>query len=74
MGRSFKIVGRYTERSRWHRGKIGLQAKKRVYTSLADFERYAPDTAKRWTDFCDFDVEAYELIEDEWVACQLPEG
>ena len=71
MSRSFKILGRYAEsQPRWARGKVGTQAKKRVYTSLADFEKYAPETAQRWDEFCGYQVEAYELIEEKWVEIQ----
>jgi len=72
MSRSFKLVGRYTERCRFNRGKVGTQAKKRVYTSLEDFNRYAPDTLKRWKKFCGFRVEAYERKGNKWVTCPLP--
>jgi len=68
MSRSFKIVGRYKDNENYSfRAKVGQQAKKRVYISLANFEKYAPETASRWVKYCRYDVEAYELIEDKWV-------
>jgi len=65
--RTFKIIGRYSDRCRFHKGKIGTQAKKSVYTSLGDYERHAEKTSTRWNDFCGFDVEHYELVNGEWV-------
>ena len=67
MNRTFKIVGKYTELSIFNKGKLGLQAKKRVYTSLIDFEKYAPDTIMRWRNFCKFDVTIFELVKGKWI-------
>ena len=66
---AYKIVGRYTKNTpRWGGcGNVGTQAKKRVYISRNDFERYAPDTAERWLNFCGYDVEVYQTIDGIWV-------
>jgi hypothetical protein len=77
VSRSFKIVGRVIEeRSPWGGwlGKVGTQWKKRVYTSFDDFKRYGSETAMRWEKFCGVKVEAYEMVDDKWVSCELPEG
>jgi len=73
---AYKIVGRTTIDSMWERKlKVGLQAKKRVYTSEADFKRYAPKTAMRWRKFCKYDVKAYEMAGDEfWIEIEVPKG
>jgi len=63
MNRTFKVIGRYRpkdEQSPWCRGKPGLQAKKRVYTSFEDFEKYSPETINRYNDI--YKAEVYELI------------
>lgn len=57
--RSFKIVGRDKTTKR--------QKKKTVYTSEADYLRYKDAIIKRWTTYMDFDIEIYELIDEEWV-------
>jgi hypothetical protein len=65
---AFKIVGRHSAtQSSWVRGKVGTQANKRVYTTREDFERYAPETAERYRNFCKYDVEFYEQIGSKWV-------
>ena len=73
MNRTFKLVARHTKnQSSWIRGIPGRQAKKRVYTSEADFQRYAPETAERWKRFCGYQVEAYELVKDKWESISVP--
>ncbi len=54
------------------KGKLGCQAKKRVYTSHDDFERYGPELTRRWENFCRYDVENYELIDGKWVVLDFP--
>jgi hypothetical protein len=72
---AFKIVGRVlnerTSYGGWL-GKVGTQWKKRVYVNRKDFEKYAPETASRWSKHCEVDVEAYEMIKDKWQRCQIP--
>lgn len=70
--RTFKIVGRITDDTKYHRGKIGRQAKKRVYTSAEDYHRYGPELADRWAKWCGFDVEHYELIDGKWIMLDFP--
>ena len=70
MNRSFKVVGKYKaleEQSAWSNGKPHTQAKKRVYTSKDDFDRYAPELIQRWRDNTKWDVTAYEMINGKWV-------
>lgn len=72
--RAYKIVGRYSGREQRYayHGKVGTQAKKAVYTSFSDFKKYAPKTIMRWIKYCDYDVEAYERIDDKWVRTHMP--
>lgn len=71
---AFKIVGRVanerTPYGSWL-GKVGTQWKKRVYVSREDFEKYAPETAKRWKRLVL--VEAYEMKKGKWVLIEVPE-
>lgn len=70
---AYKIVGVFTkDTQQWFHGKIGTQAKKRVYVSREDFRRYAPETANRWKKFIGLAVEAYEMVSGKWVKCVLP--
>ena len=46
----------------YRKGKEGTQAKKRVYTSVEDFNKYSPDLIKRWSTL--YDVEVFEQVED----------
>ena len=66
---AYKVVGRHTaETSRYQpRSHDYVQANKRTYVSLEDFERYAPGTAQRYRDYCKYTVEFYELQQSgEW--------
>ena len=68
--RSFKIVGRHRSEDKqksWDYGKSGTIAKKRVYTSYDDFIKYRDELIYRWVNYCNYDVEAYERIDGEWV-------
>ena len=69
---SFKIVGRITENTTSWYGtrKVGRQGKKRVYVTREDYEKYSPETAKRWSKFCGLDVEAYEMVDGKWKRCK----
>ena len=73
---AFKIVGRVVkERTHYGAwlGKAGTQWKKRVYVSDADFNKYAPETAERWSRMVE--VEAYKMIStDTWERCDIPTG
>jgi hypothetical protein len=67
VNKSFKIVGKYRAEDlqpSWCRGKPNTQAKKRVYTSEEDYNKYGKDTATRWRSY--YDVTAYELIDGKW--------
>jgi len=57
--RTFKVVGRDPETKR--------QKKKTVYTSKADYLKYKDDIIRRWTTYMNFDIEIYELVDNEWV-------
>jgi hypothetical protein len=74
VNRTFKIVGRFSgAEPRWRlAGKVGRQAKKRVYTSYEDFLRHGPELDRRWQDFCKYDVEHYELIDGKWTKLDFP--
>jgi len=64
-----------SERNTWdRRSKEGLQAKKRVYVSRADFDRYGPELVDRWQRFNRYDVTAHALIDSVWLQCELPGG
>jgi len=68
MNRTFKVCGRYRAREEqqpWSRGKPGLLAKKSVYTSLIDLDKYGPELIKRWSEM--YFVEVFELIDGKWV-------
>jgi len=73
MNRSFKVIGRnkpYDEQKSWQHGEPGVQAKKRIYTSLKDFQRYSPKLIKRYKNL--YEVEVYELIDEKWVRMEIP--
>lgn len=55
--KTFKIVGRNPVTKR--------QSKKTVYTSIEDYIKYKDAIIKRWRGF--LEVEAYELINGEWM-------
>jgi hypothetical protein len=57
-----KVVGRYKAKEfqkNWCKGKPGVQAKKRVYSTLSDFLRYSPELIKRWEEM--YVVEVYKM-------------
>lgn len=67
MNRTFKVVGIHRPKEwqeSWCRGKPNTQAKKRVYTSKKDFDKYSPDLISRWENY--YQVEVYELVNDKW--------
>jgi hypothetical protein len=73
----FKIIGRYSGREPFwmHSRKAGIQARKTIYTSLADFQKHGTRTAERWMKYNKWDVEAYKLLDSgEWIKCGLPSG
>ena len=64
---AYKIAGRQTDHtSSWLHGKVGRIEKKRVYVSKEDFDKYSPETIKRWV-HCKYQVEVYEMIDGKWV-------
>jgi hypothetical protein len=57
-------------------GKVGLQAKKRVYTSFNDYLKYGKPLTERWSGpRMLYQVKHYELIDGVWVLLKvvLPE-
>lgn len=74
MNTSYKVIGRYTgrEASYYHinERQIGRQAKKRVYVSEKDFNKYAPELIERWKDM-GWDIEVYMMDDNtNWVKIQ----
>jgi hypothetical protein len=67
--RIFKVVARWFDvanRPTWlSPGKLGTQAKKTVYTSLSDFERYSPAIIARWVASYG-KIEVYECKGGAW--------
>jgi hypothetical protein len=65
MTRTFKVIARHKAGTpkRW-RGGPGTQYKKWVYTSLKDFDRYAPRIIAQHSGL--YDIELYEMIDGEW--------
>lgn len=65
---AFKLVGRHSERApTWCSGKTGTVAKKRVYITEEDFNKYAPKTAKRFYAYNEYDVEFYRMLDGGWL-------
>ncbi len=68
MNRTFKVEARHKpkdEQPSWRRGSPLCVAKKRIYTSLEDFEKYSPKTIKRYKEL--YMVEVLELIDGHWI-------
>lgn len=68
---AYKIVGRFNKiklQPSWYKGKPGVQAKKTVYVSREDFDKYSPETIERWGDSMKLIIEIYETDDNgKWV-------
>jgi len=71
----YKVVGRHREivlQPPWRNGKPLTIAKKTVYVTEKDFNRYSPELILRWIRF--YDVEVYKFIDDKWKLTKTIEG
>ena len=63
-----KVVAKYKQedmQKSWSKGKPLNQAKKRVYISEEDYNRYSPNLIKRWSR--GYYIEVSQYIDGKWV-------